>query len=31
MVGDVVWGYCMPYPLLLGKELRNPSVTLKQQ
>ena len=31
MVGDVVWGYGTPYPLLLGKELRNPSLTVKHQ
>ena len=30
MVGDVVWGYWTPYSLLLGKELRNASVTVKR-
>ena len=28
MVEEVLWGYWTPYPLLLGKELRNPSVTV---
>ena len=28
MVGEV-WGYWTPYSLLLGKELREPSVTVK--
>ena len=31
MVGGVVWGYWKPYPLLLGKEVRDLGVIVKQQ
>ena len=30
-MGGVMWGYWKPYFLLLGKELRNSSVTVKHQ
>ena len=31
IVGGVVWGYWKPYPLLLGKEMRDRGVIVKHQ